>query len=162
MQQSSAYLRLLGGVQLERDGIPLTGRGAQRRRLAVLSLLAATGPKGMSRERIAAILWPDMPENRGRRQVTEALFQSQPEWGASGNVEGVVASALGPKDMAVVRKHLDDPALDDEVDKDALLGLRREVVSTPTMFITGGGNFEKVEGALTYGAMQRRLDALLP
>jgi protein-disulfide isomerase len=77
-------------------------------------------------------------------------------------VEGVVASALGPKDMVVVRKHLEDPALDDDVDRDALLGLRREVVSTPTMFISGGGTFEKVEGALTYGAMQRRLDALLP
>lgn len=87
MQQSSAYLRLLGGVQLEREGVPLTGRGAQRRRLAVLSLLAATGPKGMSRERIAAILWPDMPDDRGRRQVTEAVYQLRRELGESA-IEG--------------------------------------------------------------------------
>lgn len=101
---------------------------------------------------------------QGLRQwglVAEALFQSQPQWSRSGDVEAVVASALGPKEMEAVRKHLKDPAVAAVIDADALLGLKRQVSSTPTFFITAHGQTEKVEGALTYGSMQRRLNALL-
>jgi hypothetical protein len=38
--------------------------------------------------------------------------------------------------------------------------LKRFVKGTPTSFITAGGKSEKVDGALTYAGMQRRLDAL--
>jgi protein-disulfide isomerase len=93
--------------------------------------------------------------------VAEALFQSQPEWSRSGDVTTVVASALGPSEMDAARRHLDDPVLDDVLDDDAILGLNLQVMSTPTFFITARGRTDKVEGALTYGAMQRRLDALL-
>jgi protein-disulfide isomerase len=93
--------------------------------------------------------------------ASDALFESQPEWSQSGNLEAVVASALGPSDMAAVQKHLKDPLLDAVIDNDAILGLRRQVNSTPTFFITARGKTEKVEAALTYAAMQRRLDELL-
>ena len=93
--------------------------------------------------------------------VTDALFQSQPQWSQSGKLEPVVAAALDAKDMDALRKHLEDPALDKAIDDDARLGLQRQVNSTPTFFITAHGKTEKVAAALTYASMQRRLDALL-
>jgi protein-disulfide isomerase len=92
--------------------------------------------------------------------VAEALYQSQPDWSKTGQVEAVVASVLDPEDLAAVRKHLQDPSLDTVVDDDAVMGLRREVKGTPTSFITAGGKTEKLDGALTYASMQRHLDAL--
>ena len=98
------------------------------------------------------------PAQWGR--VAEAFYQSQPEWSKTGNVEAVVAAALGPEDFAAVRKYLEGPSLDKIVDDDAIMGLKREVQGTPTSFITARGKTEKVDGALTYASMQRRLDAL--
>jgi len=98
------------------------------------------------------------PAQWGR--VVEALYQSQPEWSPTGNIESVVAPALGSEDMAAVRKHLQDPSLDTIIDDDAIMGLKRGVQGTPTSFITAGGQTEKVDGALTYAGMQRRLDRL--
>jgi protein-disulfide isomerase len=94
------------------------------------------------------------------RLVADALYESQPDWSQTGNVEAVVASVLGPEDFAAVRKHLEDPTLDTLVDNDAIMGLQREVKGTPTSFITARGKTEKVDGALTYASMQRHLDAL--
>lgn len=93
--------------------------------------------------------------------VADALFQSQPQWSQSGGLEAVVASALGPKDMVVLRKHLQDPSLDEAIHDDITLGRDMLINSTPTFFITAHGKTEKVEAALTYAAMQRRLDPLL-
>ena len=97
------------------------------------------------------------PAQWGR--VAEAFYQSQPEWSQTGNVEAVVAAALGPEDFALVRKYLQDPSLDKIVDDDAIVGLQRDVKGTPTSFIIVGGKTEKVDGALTYASMQRHLDA---
>jgi protein-disulfide isomerase len=72
----------------------------------------------------------------------------------------VVASTLGAEDLAAVRKHLQDPSLETIIDDDAIMGLKRGVQGTPTSFITAGGQTEKVDGALTYAGMQRRLDGL--
>ena len=93
--------------------------------------------------------------------AAEALFQSQPEWSRTGNPEAVVAAAIGAQDMAAVRKYANDPAMDDIIDRDAIMGLKLQVKVTPTLFFTARGKTEKAEGALTYAAMQRRLDALL-
>jgi protein-disulfide isomerase len=71
-----------------------------------------------------------------------------------------VAPALGSEDLAAVRKHLEDPSLDTIIDNDAIMGLERGVQGTPTSFITAGGKTVKVDGALTYAGLQRRLDEL--
>jgi protein-disulfide isomerase len=96
------------------------------------------------------------PAQWGR--VIEALYQSQPAWSQTGNIQSVVASTLSAEDMAAVRKHVQDPALDTVIDEDAMMGLQLGVQGTPTSFITAGGQTEKVEGALTFASMQRHLD----
>lgn len=66
-------LRLLGGAALESDGVPVAGTVAQRRRLALLALLARS-PRGLSRERLAAYLFPDADAGRAHRAISDALY----------------------------------------------------------------------------------------
>ena len=82
-------LRLFGGAQLEaRDETMVRGRAAHRRRLALLAILGASPSRGVSRERLVALLWPDDGTDKGRRQLTEALYVIRKELG-EGAVETV-------------------------------------------------------------------------
>ncbi|HKN64903.1 MAG TPA: tetratricopeptide repeat protein [Gemmatimonadaceae bacterium] len=65
-------LRVYGGLTLERDGTPYAGPATQRRRLAVLAMIAAS-ETGVSRERLADYLWPDADPTRGRHSLDDAL-----------------------------------------------------------------------------------------
>ena len=67
------YLKLFGGASIEADGVPLAGTVAQRRRLALLALLAASAPRGISRERLAAYLFPEANAARARGALSDAL-----------------------------------------------------------------------------------------
>ena len=52
-------LKLFGGASLEGPVGALTGRAAQRHRLALLALLAASGGgAGVTRDKLIAYLWP--------------------------------------------------------------------------------------------------------
>ena len=82
--------------------------------------------------------------------VTDALFEKQPQWAETGNIEPVVAAVLGPQDMQALRKLLESKEIDASIDKDVKLSGDRDVLSTPTFFITFKGQTEKVEAALTY------------
>lgn len=65
-----------GGCFLERDGVRLDALSGHRKSLALLALLAASGPAGMSRDVLAAFLWPESDEERARtslRQLVHAL-----------------------------------------------------------------------------------------
>lgn len=117
-----------------------------------------TYPRSREAARFARAALRVGPAQWGR--VVEALYQSQPEWSQTGNIESVVASALGSEDLATVRQHLQDPSLDTVIDEDTIMGLQRGVRGTPTSFMTAGGHTEKVDGALTYAGMHRRLDGL--
>lgn len=75
------YLRLLGGVHLEEDGKILSGRFAQKRRLAILALLATASRRTMSRDRIMGLIWPDRNEGRARRLLSMAVYEIRKELG---------------------------------------------------------------------------------
>ena len=94
-------------------------------------------------------------------QVTDALFEAQPQWAENGQLEPVVAGALSKEDMDQVRKLAADPATNDAIRRDIELGQRREVNSTPTFFITAKGNTQKVAGVVQYPILKRYLDSLL-
>lgn len=78
-----AYLRLLGGARIDADAdrIPVRGRAAHRRRLALLALLTASPGHRLSRERILAYLWADRDSDTGRRHLSEALHVVRRELG---------------------------------------------------------------------------------
>src|SRR5690349_8508217 len=68
------WLRTFGGLFLEsidRPGEPL---GQQRKRLALLALLAIAGDSGMSRDTIMAFLWPEAGEDQGRNSLSQLLY----------------------------------------------------------------------------------------
>jgi DNA-binding SARP family transcriptional activator len=55
------------------DGVPVAGSVAQRRRIALLALLATAPPGGISRERLAAFLFPEYESTRAHRALSDAL-----------------------------------------------------------------------------------------
>jgi len=67
-------LTTFGGLSLEGDEGPLTGAAAQRRRLVLLAALAVAGQKGMSRDALVGLLWPEVDEARARAALSQALY----------------------------------------------------------------------------------------
>ena len=73
-------LRLLGGASLEGPNGPIAGRSAQRRRIALLALLAL-GRRPLAREKLTAYLWPEADTERARRLLSESLYVIRKELG---------------------------------------------------------------------------------
>src|SRR4029079_11411475 len=76
------------------DGKPLSGAAAQRRRLAVLAALAVDGRRGMSRDRLLSLLWPERDAAGGRRALSQALYALRQDAGAEALVLGVGTEEL--------------------------------------------------------------------
>lgn len=68
-------LKLFGGVSIETEDGPLTGRAVQRRRLSLLALLGAAHPGGMSRDRVVDYLWPEAEGENGRRFLSDSVYR---------------------------------------------------------------------------------------
>lgn len=66
--------RTLGGASLEGPKGPVTGRGTQPRRLAVLSLLAAAPDRTLLRDRIVGCVWPEAEQSRARHLLSDAVY----------------------------------------------------------------------------------------
>ena len=64
-------LQAFGGLHLAQDGVRVAGGAAQRKRLAVLVVLATHRRTGISREKLAALFWPESDRSRSRN----ALYQ---------------------------------------------------------------------------------------
>ncbi len=82
------YLQTFGGLAILRDGAPAEGAGAQRRRLALLALLAAAGERGMPREKLLLILWPESDLERARKNLAQAVYALRRDLGAEELVQG--------------------------------------------------------------------------
>lgn len=66
-------LRTFGGLSIEANGAPTTGAAAQRKTLALLALLARH-PRGLSRDKLIAYLWPETDAEHGRRLLRQACY----------------------------------------------------------------------------------------
>lgn len=66
-------LSVLGGVELRRDGQPVTGRPAQRHQIALLAYLAASPGCTASRDKLIGVLWPEMDSTRARHRLSVAI-----------------------------------------------------------------------------------------
>ena len=75
-------LRLVtfGGLALERRDGSSPPR-VRPQRLAILAILAAAGDRGVSRERLCGLLWPDTDEARARHALRQALYALRQEIG---------------------------------------------------------------------------------
>jgi DNA-binding SARP family transcriptional activator len=81
-------LRTFAAVRLERDGIPMTGRNTQRRRLALLAFLASARRKPVSRDRLLGLLWPERDADRGRHALAQLVYELRRDLGQSVIVNG--------------------------------------------------------------------------
>ncbi len=91
------FLRVLGGLALERDGVPLEAMAAQRKSLALLALLAVAGPRGMSREALIAFVWPESDSERARGALRQTLHAMRPRVGDVELLIGTSELRLNPE-----------------------------------------------------------------
>ena len=83
-------LRLCGAPSIERvgpDAGRLSGRVAQRHRVALLALVAMAPGRRMSRDKLIAYLWPESDPERGRNLLKVSTYVVRTELG-----EGVLVS----------------------------------------------------------------------
>lgn len=67
-------LKLFGSPSIERDGALLTGRVAQRHRIALLALIAMAPGHRLSRDKLIAYLWPESDQEQGRNLLKVSTY----------------------------------------------------------------------------------------
>lgn len=76
-------LNLLGGVSIDGSEGPVTGRAAQRHRLALLGVLAASLAPGVSRDKLVDYLWPERSVPRARHALADSIYRLNEALGGS-------------------------------------------------------------------------------
>src|SRR5688500_10950253 len=90
-------LQTLGGLALtDTAGTPVP---TPRLRLALLAVLAAAGPRGISREKVLGRLWSDRPERKARHALEQLLYSIRRE-AAADLVRGPDPLGLNPDVVA--------------------------------------------------------------
>jgi serine/threonine-protein kinase len=89
-------LRTFGGLSLSRGEENLTGAITQRRRLAILALLAVAGDAGMSRDKLLAYLWPESTAERARHVLNQLLYAQRRQAGSDSLFLGQKTLRLNP------------------------------------------------------------------
>ncbi len=65
---------VLGRLSLESNSGPAPPGVLQKRRLALLSILAIAGENGISRDRVMAFLWPESSSERSRHALDQLIY----------------------------------------------------------------------------------------
>ncbi len=89
-------LRALGGLALEWEQGLFRGAATQRRRLTLLAIIATAGKKGISRDRLLTLLWPDSDEAAGRHGLAQALYTLKRDLEADDLFLGTSVLGLNP------------------------------------------------------------------
>jgi protein-disulfide isomerase len=75
----------------------------------------------------------------GRKQwlaLVDALYTKQDLWALDGNIDGIIKGVLSSEDFEKIKKNLQDPSIDEAIDRDVDLGKKRGVEGTPSIFLT--------------------------
>jgi DNA-binding SARP family transcriptional activator len=112
------HLRLLGQIDLRNDaGVEMQSVLAQPKRLALLMYLAAARPRRIHRrDALLAVFWPELPEDRARNALRQALHQLRQSLGAE------VVVSRGADAVGVSAEHLrcDAAEFEDALDRGRL------------------------------------------
>jgi len=93
--------------------------------------------------------------------VYESLFTDQSQWSKDGSLELTVSKAIPGDDLQKVKKLLQDASVNSEIEKEILLGIKKEIQSTPTLLITYPGKQQKVEGVVAYPILKQFIDSIV-
>lgn len=93
-----AVYRLItfGALAVERDGGAVPALAAQRKALALLAVVAASGPNGIARDRLLALFWPESTEERARGALKQMLHSMRRQLGAEEVLTGTALLSLNP------------------------------------------------------------------
>ncbi len=100
----------------------------------------------------------------GRQQwlaVVDSIYADQAIWSQNGMVQVSVARVLSPSDFQSLQKMLQDPSINQTIERDIALGQDRKVQSTPTMFVTAIGKEQRVDGGLPYPVLKNFFDKIV-
>jgi DNA-binding SARP family transcriptional activator len=64
--------------------------------MAILALLARAGERGITREKVLSLLWPDADDERGPRTLTQAFYALRKDLGAEDAITGAKDLRLNP------------------------------------------------------------------
>ena len=92
------------------------------------------------------------------RAVSDALFRTQEQWTASGDLRSAVAGVLTPAEMKTVETLMKDPSFDDGISKDVQLGTQAGLKQTPTIVVTHKLQTYPFGGAVSYSILRQALD----
>jgi DNA-binding SARP family transcriptional activator/TolB-like protein len=67
-------LKALGTLALERESAPVPAAATQKRRLALLAIVASHGSIGIPREKAALLLWPESTSDSSRHSLSQLLY----------------------------------------------------------------------------------------
>ena len=102
------HLKTLGGWQAFRDnGAPVS---IAVQRVSLLALLVASGNRGISRDRAAALLWPDSPDENARHSLGQSLYALRRDASAADVVLGTTTLRLNPDVVRCDAWDLEDAA----------------------------------------------------
>jgi len=102
-------LKTFGGLSLEREGgVPLGGAAAQRRRVCVLAVLAVARERGVTRDKLIGLLWPEVDEARARSALSQALYALKRDSGEADLITGYDRLALNPGVVTCDASELED------------------------------------------------------
>jgi DNA-binding SARP family transcriptional activator/tetratricopeptide (TPR) repeat protein len=96
-------LRTFGGLSIERSADSQVGGSATstataaRRRLAFLAVLAASGPRGVPRDRLLALFWPESDGDRARHALDQTLYALKRDLTAESLVLGREELRINPE-----------------------------------------------------------------
>jgi DNA-binding SARP family transcriptional activator/TolB-like protein len=68
------HLKAFGGLSVAVDGSPGSGAAQQRKTLALLALVAASGQRGIGRDKLIAYLWPEADTEHARGLLKQARY----------------------------------------------------------------------------------------
>ena len=81
IRRAMLILQTLGGLAVRRGDEPLSRVSTQRKRLALLAVLATAEPNSVPRDRLLALLWPESDTERARTSLKQTVFALRRELG---------------------------------------------------------------------------------
>jgi len=103
-------LSTFGGLSLTGESGPVTGAATQRRKLALLAVLATGGERGVSRDRLLALFWSESNAEHARHALTQSLSALRRELGSDnlflGSADLSLNTAVIESDVAALETAL--------------------------------------------------------
>ena len=93
--------------------------------------------------------------------VMDALFMDQAKWSQDGNLDAAVSKVLPHEDFLKLKKLMQNPSINQVIEREIQLGIKQQIKSTPTMFISYSGKQQRVEGLVTYLVLKQFIDSII-